>query len=215
MATIRKILFFPLRPFTVLAEALLARQTVASEYKGVKICHSPLHLWCNDEFTSTIEHALRLIDEKDALRFARIQRVIHYVRPLTLSGDAPAEYVRHSKLCYMDWPMVRAPDDPSLTVLSSAILLVHEATHGLLQARGVRHTVARRPLIERLCVDEEARFLRRVDPEMSRTWVEVRKPAYQTTSSNRGLVTDIREFVASLKYSQTKNREKGLTIWKH
>ena len=214
MATIRKILFSPLRPFTVLAEAFLARQTVASEYKGVKICHSGLHLWCNDEFTSAVERALRLIDEKDALRFARIKRVIHYVRPMTLSGDTAAEYVRHSKLCYMDWPMIQSPDDPSLTVLSSAILLVHEATHGLLHSRGVRHSKARRPLIERLCVDEEARFLMRVDPEMSKIWVEVRKPAYQVTSSNRGLVTDIREHVASFKYTLGRNSEKGLSIWK-
>ena len=214
MATLRTIVFYPSRPLMNWVEAWMARKTVAAEYKGIKICHSAFHLWCNDEFTASMERALRLIDETDPLRFARIQRFIRYVRPISLPGDIAAEYVRSSRLCRVDWKKVPSPTDPSFTVLASAVVLVHESTHGLLFSRGVRHSSARRLLIERVCVLEEVRFLSRVNPEMTEAWLQLRKRDCENASATRSLVTDIREGVVSLKDSLRRNSKKGLSIWR-
>ena len=214
MSTARTILFFPLRLWVLWGEAWLARKTVVTEYKGVSICHSALHLWCNDEFTTMVGRALRLVEQTDSLRFARIGRFVRYVRPTALLGETAAQYVRFSKLCLMDWRKIRCPDDPNLTVLSSAIVLVHEATHGQLFSRGVRHTRARRSPIERLCVLEEARFIRHLDPVLSDAWLQVSRDAYAGASPRPGLVTDFRDGLASIRDCLARNSEMGLSIWK-
>lgn len=214
MSTARTIFLFPLRLWVLWGEAWLARKTVVTEYKGVSICHSALHLWCNDEFTTMVGRALRLVEQSDSLRFARITRFVRYVRPTALQGETSAQYVRFSRLCVMDWKKIRYPDDPNLTVLSSAIVLVHEATHGLLCSRGVHHTQARRSRIERLCVLEEARYIRHLDPALSDAWLQVSRDVYEGASPRRGLVTDFRGGLASIRDCLARNSEMGRSIWK-
>ena len=41
-------------------------------------------------------------------------------------------------------------------------IIIHEATHGYLRSRNIEHTKERRASIERICVEEENRFLKRV-----------------------------------------------------
>jgi hypothetical protein len=161
-----------------------------------------------------VGRALRLVEQKDPLRFARIARFLRYVRPTGLVGETSAQYVRSSRLCLMDWKKIRCPDDPNLTVLFSAIVLVHEATHGLLCSRGVRHTRARRSRIERLCVLEEARFIRHLDPALSDTWLQVSRDSYAGESPRRGLVTDFRDSLTPVRECLARNSEAGLSIWK-
>jgi len=114
----------------------------------------------------------------------------------------------------MDWKKIRCPDDPNLAVLSTSIVLVYEATHGLLFSRGVRHTRARRSPIERLCVLEAARFICHLDPALSDTWLQVSRDAYEGASPRRGLVTDFRDILASIRDCLARNSESGLSIWK-
>lgn len=214
MSTVRSVLLFPLRLWVSWGVGWLARKTVVTQYNGVGICHSALHLWCNEEFTTMVGRALRLVEQTDSLRFARIARFVRYVRPTGLLGDTSAQYVRSSRLCVMDWKKIRCPGDPNLTVLSSAIVLVHEATHGLLNCRGVRHTRARRSRIERLCVLEEARFICHLDPTLSDAWLQVSRDAYAGGSPRRGLITDFRDGLASVRDCLARNSEAGLSIWK-
>jgi hypothetical protein len=142
------------------------------KYKGVNICHRGLSESLDKEFEDSVRGALRLVEQCDPLRFARITRSIRYVRSdVWLPGATAAVYVRSSKVCVMEWTKIRVPDDPQLTVFYTAITLVHEATHGLLIRRGIPYTPSTKSRSEDVCRIEEAKFIRQLDPAMGKSWL--------------------------------------------
>ena len=85
MITLQAIVLSLFGPALERLDAWIARNTVTTVYKGVSICRSELNLWCNDEFAPMLERALKLVEQSDPFRFARIRRVIRYVRPVGMS----------------------------------------------------------------------------------------------------------------------------------
>jgi hypothetical protein len=109
-------------------------------------------------FRQTFAAALGLIKLKDPRRFRRICRYVKGIVALPI-GHVQAGYVEQLQVC-----AVRFEPPPSKEKLAQwavwyASILVHEATHGLVYARGIPYDERYRERIERLCFKEERRFL--------------------------------------------------------
>jgi hypothetical protein len=125
-------------------------------------------------FYPTILSALLLIREVDPRRYARVRRHIQYIVNLAvLRGRAGYAFGQ----CSIDFeePIIR---NRPYAVARWASTIVHEATHGAISARGVRYTRALRGRIERLCTEEQQRFIGaavRARPELSKYFDRLRE----------------------------------------
>ena len=122
-----------------------------------------------EHFRETILASLRLLQRTDPRRFARVQRHIVWITNCTLSRGG-AEYHHAVRSCFIDFQEPAPPFEPDYLIGWYACTLVHEATHGVVRSRGILYTPEFRERIERLCVCEEQRFLRRlaaIEPELA------------------------------------------------
>ncbi len=128
-----------------------------ARFEGLVLCD----LRRSEHFRETLLAALCLLRDSDARRFARLQRHITYISNQILSG-ASAEYNHEQRACYVHFSELKEDSDPEYSAGWWARTLVHEATHGAVESRGVRYTPELRSRIERLCVTEEQRFVLRL-----------------------------------------------------
>ena len=110
-------------------------------------------------FLEILLAALRLLKDADSQRFARVRRRISWIVNCTLGVQGAAEYQHAARACAIDFQEPTPVFDPEFLVGWYACTLVHEATHGEIRSRGVLYTVKLRSRIERLCVEEEQRFI--------------------------------------------------------
>jgi len=119
-----------------------------------------------DSFEHTIAEALRLVREHDPRRYKRITRHIDWiVNELALSGGL--EYEKGTRVCSVEFYEATGIAQELLAAVY-ACGLVHEATHGAISSHGIPYDAEKRSRIERLCVKEQNRFVRRLaqaDPE--------------------------------------------------
>ncbi len=110
-----------------------------------------------DSFRPTIESALHLIRQHDPRRYARIQQNIVGIINQILKPGTRAQYhfrLRTVIIEFTDLPRVSS----DVRAAFYACVLVHEATHGEIAAKGVIRTTENRGRIERLCIAEQNRF---------------------------------------------------------
>lgn len=120
-------------------------------------------------FRDTYLAALQLIRDCDPRRFARIQRHIHWIFNCYLPV-VMAEYDPRTRTCRVNFEEPLGDGDLLLWAGFGAVTLIHEATHAVIEARGIQYVPERRARIERLCVAEENRFIRKLgllDPELA------------------------------------------------
>lgn len=145
-------------------------QSLVGEHCGIKLADMSRNETDGSAFVEKTKQALDLIRDLDPKRFARVQIHIDYICNAELySGGRYCP----GNVCQLDfgrWDFAQHPDW-SLYMYSSAI--VHEATHGLLRAKGFKRTRRNWKQLERICRSEENRFLSRIDSP----WGEqLRKP---------------------------------------
>jgi hypothetical protein len=139
---------------------------ISEIYDGIRICGL-------DEFDASknkpnhhpIIQALELIKNGDPRRFYRIQKRIAYIVNGFCAGGG--EYDHALKVCYVDLSQFDLSSDKEDCVLQLARLLIHEATHGEIECRNIKYTQPNYLRIERLCHQEEQRFLARVVPDLT------------------------------------------------
>lgn len=114
----------------------------------------------NSTFLRPTTDALKLIREVDPRRYRRVVRHIKRIvnRPLISLGT----FERESSACNVDYNKQFTKSTP-WNSYRFACLLVHEATHGCLIAKGLPYNDKTWEHIERLCSLEEYRFIRRFD----------------------------------------------------
>ena len=102
-----------------------------------------------------------MLKVKDPRRFRRICRYVKGIVALPI-GHAEAGYIEPLKVCAVRFQA--PPSEEKLRQYAAwyASILVHEATHGLIHARKIPYDEHYRERIERLCFQEENRFLRRL-----------------------------------------------------
>jgi len=112
-------------------------------------------------FSKSVLAALQLIKQLDARRFQRIQRHVHWIVNIPLPRGG-GQYHYPTRTCRLDIEDEIPEPDPDYAAAATASLLIHEATHGVLDARGIGYSIQLRSRVERCCVREQNRFLARL-----------------------------------------------------
>jgi hypothetical protein len=104
-----------------------------------------------------IREAVQLLATHDPRRFARIRRDLKYIVVTRTLLSEVAEYWPNLRACLLDASFATA-QPPSTTALN----IVHEATHARLWRAGIRYNELVRARVERCCIGEELAFAMRV-----------------------------------------------------
>ncbi len=79
--------------------------------------------------------ALHLISLYDVRRFRRVQKYIRYI--IYRENISAGTYDKHGKVCWIDLSYFPFESDPEWYLAQYAAALVHEATHGWIDARKI------------------------------------------------------------------------------
>jgi hypothetical protein len=108
----------------------------------------------------TFAAALDLIERKDPRRF---RRVCDYLKGIVaLPVNAVAGYLPQLQVCAVRFHPPRSKEELPKAAVWYGGILVHEATHGLIEARKIPYDDENRERIERLCFKEQHRFFKRL-----------------------------------------------------
>jgi hypothetical protein len=118
---------------------------------GVSSGRSDAHHICR------VEASLGLIKRHDPRRYARIRRDIEQIWIVPLYGVAGKFAGRFPHRCYLDYSFVASSSREAI-----AATVIHEATHAQLWRRGVGISEELRYRVERICMQEELSFARRL-----------------------------------------------------
>jgi hypothetical protein len=158
-------------------------------------------------FRETITAAIKLIKRDDQRRFARLKRhirlIVHTTRPFGGAG------FYRKKVCEIDFsPQPKSEYEVQFYAAYYACVLVHESTHGLLNARNIPYTTENRLKIERLCLLEEARFARhlRLEPRILE-WLQRALPHEVARWEPLWKATPLQELILILRRISARNRE--------
>lgn len=136
-------------------------------------------------FLATTKRALVYLRAHDPRRFRRAMTYLKGIINVSGHKKKPksiAFYDRISRSCSIDYVQF-LPDDHSSEVLNLtakflACILVHEATHGYLHARGFAYTPEDREQHERICHTEEMRFAKKLGEDFYRSYNDDFDPSY-------------------------------------
>ena len=135
-------------------------------FDGIGLAHLRWRDDSQESFRKMMEEALRLVREYDPRRYSRIKRNIKWIVNRVTDGPMGAEYFYKVRTCNIEFTAI--PDlAPQIAAAFWAVILVHEATHGVFESRGIPYIAKNRVRIERLCTTEQNRFaahLRASDP---------------------------------------------------
>jgi hypothetical protein len=115
-----------------------------------------------EAFASDAITALELILANDTRRFRRVQETCRYIVNHVIPSGAPGTYDRKWSACLIDYDLLRKIEPTDFRRGAIACLLVHEATHGIIENREIRYVGDNRLRIERLCMAEQNRFALRL-----------------------------------------------------
>ena len=118
----------------------------------------------HSEYLSTISLSLKLLKENDQRRMDRVLTYAKSIVDRSLADGATAGQYCYERLAIeMDFEFSSDFGDELRHAAYFAGVLVHEATHGFLDARGFEYNEENRVQIERICRAEENRFLARMN----------------------------------------------------
>ena len=131
------------------------------EVDGVTICDPCAPDLEKSSFLKHTSDALSLIRKFDPKRYRRVCQYVRIIvnRPLISGGN----FERVGKICNVDYDKYYATGPREWRERFYACLIIHEATHGMLDAKGIAYSKKNWERTERLCSLEEYRFIRRVD----------------------------------------------------
>jgi hypothetical protein len=132
----------------------------SSECFGIRLIDANQDATDDSRFFALTREALDLIRRRDSRRFRRVCHFIRYI--INEESLTEAHYCATVGAAVLDFNRMEQmiPKFEALRVFLASTL-IHESTHGLIQARGVtrRHSIR----VERLCWREESRFLGKFD----------------------------------------------------
>lgn len=107
--------------------------------------------------------ALDLLEQTDIRRYRRVQR---FVRRIVLCDSGlQAFYCTIGRICGVTKTPLAGKNADRLAVYRYATLLVHEATHGLLEVRVHRCSSRLSEKVESICIAEHKRYARKLPPK--------------------------------------------------
>ncbi len=146
------------RAFRHLPELLMLRFGKQYSMEGVKLVVPGQDGGRAEILKVKVATALRLIKNHTQKHYERIER---FIPNILISGGRPscAVYISDLKLCDISREFALSG---STSAHQMAMTLVHEATHGYLESRGVLYAEDQRARIERICVQTEIAFASRL-----------------------------------------------------
>ncbi len=133
------------------------RGSEAGRFDGIRLAN---FRGKGDSFTGTIQSSLRLIQEQDPRRYARVKHHIAWIVN-QVNSALGAQYQPSIRTLFLQFDEARDLP-PDVVTAFHACIVVHEATHGLIESRGIAMSEANRARIERLCTSEQNRFAARL-----------------------------------------------------
>src|SRR5882724_1139121 len=115
----------------------------------------------NGVFKQIIEGALSLVRKHDPRRYARITQHFRWILNAYLVGPMDGMFVSSTRTCVINFGWLPGANHDLLEAMYAGIL-VHESTHAVLEFRGIRSEDENRLRIERLCFEEQNRFIARL-----------------------------------------------------
>jgi hypothetical protein len=141
-------------------------------------------------FVKVITYALELIRDHDPKRFRRVLDQTRWLVDAALSGGPySGEYHLRIKATSIDFKFDQSKGDELFHAAHFAGVIVHEATHGMIQDKGISITHENRIQIEQICCAEQNRFierLRRAIPEVPSKLIRPFDPSNWHESWNSG-----------------------------
>jgi hypothetical protein len=142
--------------------------THARTYAGIQIVDAP-PVYADRRFANVTCEALALVRRYDPRRFRMIQKHVRFIVHRRLPY-ALASYNAHLSACAVDFQRLNftlekrqeRPREYDRQLVLYAATIIHEATHGRVEAHGIRYTGPFRLRIEEICTNEERRFLSRL-----------------------------------------------------
>lgn len=184
--------FLAVSPIWRLLQWLLKKQDYTETHRGILLSYSFDDSGTHDPlFVPKMRETLDLLAELDARRFRRVQNNINAIVAGALKGHTVGRYGREGAVCLLDFGKVRLQQMPGNLAKRCACVLVHEATHGLLDKRGVVQSAANKKRVERLCIEEEIRLSRRFQDGHEKQWAKAlrekqdRVDAYLSSSADQ------------------------------
>ena len=162
--SVRKKIYPVRNPIHYLANRILLRlyqASVVDTYGEIPI--STLRKG-GDQFVGILKHSLRLIEENDPRRFARVVRHVDLFVDCSHPGGAYSASYRHLiNVVEIDFEYCEERGDSLFHAGYYAGVIVHEATHGKIRKFGIDTIRENRVQVERICRSEENRFLNRLN----------------------------------------------------
>jgi hypothetical protein len=191
------------------------RRSVIGEHDGIWIADASYRKDLQAAFLRGTSQALELVARKDPRRYQRIRRHLGFIVHHELDG-AMAAYIRWPSGSEVDFGRYEFAKSPERAAIRLAASLVHEATHGRLALRrGVSGGLPpeTRYKMERICHLEEARFVARVDQQLSKGyWAVLRSGKWRRLHEERDRRTEWQKFtgiVGRLLESQRASNPQG------
>jgi hypothetical protein len=109
-----------------------------------------------DSFSNIIQASLRLIQEQDPRRYARVKQHIAWITN-QINNAMGAQYEPSIRTLFLEFDEA-GELQLDVVIAHYACIIVHEATHGLIDSRGIKMSTETAVRIERLCTAEQNRF---------------------------------------------------------
>jgi len=106
------------------------------------------------------------LQEIDPKRFRRAERVIRCVF-LKPQKTSLASYAHLARICFIDWDRIPADVDSQGRVAMICVMIVHEATHGVIEGKRFPYSRSNRSRIEAVCVAEQRRMMKKLEQQRS------------------------------------------------
>ena len=148
-----------IRKLSLKVELWILASSVVARFDGIVIAdlnnRSP-------RFPEIMLAALQLLKTTDPGQYARVRMRLAWISCETLAIRGYAQYRHATRRCCIDFLEPSAEYDAEFLVGWYASTLVHEATHGEIESRGLEYTNDLRSRIEHLCVKQEQKFISRL-----------------------------------------------------
>jgi len=140
--------------------------TLLQVYEGIKICElANSSSFEKKQHLGYIIQAIDLIKAHDTRRFQRLQKRLRYIVNRLCLGSG--EYRDWLQACIVDLTKFDFEVNEYHYIVQLACTLIHEATHGEIEAHNIIYSKRNFQRIERICDQEEKRFLARIKNEAS------------------------------------------------
>lgn len=134
---------------------------IALQTSGIRIVTTEDSRTEDDRKKGEVWQALCLLERHEPIRMRRVKKHIKNIIIRSVGSDGT--YVQAGSVCLINLDRIPKQCPSRERLIAIAALLVHEATHGLINSKGVPYVgrIARR--IENVCDMEQERVVNRLD----------------------------------------------------